>query len=458
MLFIMDTIDSVNLKNQRSVLVLNLTNECYKWDEHFNDLNWHGIFCVSVNQAINQLTTQDINVAIVVISSEYQQIVFEALTRIMEVKKSIIWIALSSDNKFLEYQMVKECPSYFFDYHHLPIDWEKLGHTLGHALGMVSLKSMEVQHRVEYLEKGNEIYFGSSSAIRSLASALKKVAAVDATVLISGETGTGKGLYAQWLHENSARKEGPFISVNCAALPTSLIHSELFGYEKGAFTGATKKHLGHIERAEKGSIFIDEIGDLSLESQINLLRFLEDNTIERLGGAERVTIDCRIILASHVDLEAAVEKGQFREDLYYRLNILNIHVPTLREHREDIESLALHFLQRYNTPETTWSFSTTAIEVMLQYDWPGNVRELKNRIQRAVVMSNSPCISFQDLGIKTWVHSPEAKLIKNDQKLDTEALLSAIRRNNYNISAAARELKISRPTFYKLVKKCNIKI
>jgi DNA-binding NtrC family response regulator len=253
------------------------------------------------------------------------------------------------------------------------------------------------------------------------------------------------------------------ITINCAALPASLIHSELFGHEKGAFTGAQSRYIGHIERANHGTLFLDEIGDLSLDLQVNLLQFIEDHRIERLGGHQQLEIDCRILFASHIDLENAIDEGRFREDLYHRLNILRLHVPSLRDRKQDMPSLTEVFLGHYAPEGKHFLLSDEAQTMVQAYDWPGNVRELKNRLQRAIVMADSPIIAPEDLGIVQAIARQnmvgnEAELAGKRTETDTELLLAAIERNNHNISAAARELNISRTTFYRLVKKCQIKL
>jgi DNA-binding NtrC family response regulator len=347
---------------------------------------------------------------------------------------------------------------YFADYHHLPIDWERLNHTLGHAYGMAELRANYCPPQAT-LDTTNEI-LGNSDLIKQLRSNISKIALTDEAVLISGETGTGKGLCARSIHNQSHRKLGPFITINCGALPQSLIQSELFGHEKGAFTGADKRYVGHIERAHNGTLFLDEIGDLSLESQVNLLQFLEEHIIERLGGIKPFSINCRIIFASHVNLESAVEEGRFREDLYYRINILQLHAPCLREHKGDIDILTNAYLSRFSPTDSQYTIKAETLNAMHNYDWPGNVRELKNRMHRAIIMANCEQISSDDLGIN--VVTPPAdnngiiNLARHRIEIDTELLLAAIKRNNHNISAAAKELNISRTTFYRLIKKCKI--
>ncbi|WCE30786.1 sigma-54-dependent transcriptional regulator [Vibrio sp. SCSIO 43137] len=442
----------------RKVLCLNLSvHPDFDCEDELAKIGWQSVYVSSLEQAREAIASHKISVAIVAICSDSQQRVFNGLTALIRQHKNLIWIALSCDNSFSEYGQVKRNPMLFFDYHHYPVDWDKLAHTLGHAYGMARLRN-KAYARTEKQSSPKAVMSGRSAAMQKLKKLLEKVASVDATVLINGETGCGKGLCAQWIHENSARADGPFVIVNSAALPSNLIHSELFGFEKGAFTGAAKRHIGYLERADKGTLFLDEIGDLSLESQVNLLRFLEDNTIERLGSGSRITVDCRIVFATHVDIEQAVDRGQFREDLYHRINILPVQVPALRERRQDIELLANDFLSLYQKQGPDITFSDQAIEAMLSYSWPGNVRELKNRIQRAVVLCENSMISAADLGIRYSQNRNPEKRSSNKVHLETEALLAAIQRNNNNISAAARELQISRTTLYKLVRKCNIKI
>ncbi|PWI34744.1 sigma-54-dependent Fis family transcriptional regulator [Vibrio albus] len=443
-------------KESRPVLLLNLTGDALDYEKRLANIGWECICVTSCDQAFRALTRQKISIAVALMTAEKQQPTYSALTRINALNENLVWIAVSLDNKFQECPFVKQNPSFFFDYYHLPINWSMLGHTLGHALGMAKLRHCAKKTPCQTIQK-RDYFFGHSPAIKEMTSSLTKMAQVDATVLICGETGSGKGLCAHWLHEHSKRSQGPFISVNCAALPTNLLHAELFGYEKGAFTSAGKRHIGYIERADRGTLFLDEIGDLSMEAQINLLKFLDDHMIQRLGGESLVPVDCRVIFASHVNLEQAVDKGTFREDLYHRLNILRIQVPALKERREDIELLANHFLQQYTSQESPKSFSPSAIEAMLKYEWPGNVRSLKNRVQRGVVMSDGEIITEKDLGITLSQNAENSDVPQEHKSIGSDTLLNAMFRNNNNISAVARDLCISRTTLYKLIKKYNIK-
>jgi DNA-binding NtrC family response regulator len=287
------------------------------------------------------------------------------------------------------------------------------------------------------------------------------VACVDAPVLITGESGVGKELAAMAVHERSQRAQGRFVAVNCGALPANLIQSELFGYEKGAFTGAAARKIGHFESAAGGTIFLDEIGDLSLDLQINLLRFLQERTIERVGGTGKIQVDARVIAATHVDLEKAVAEGRFREDLYYRLHVLNLRVPSLRDRTGDIDLLARFFFEKFSKDRRPQirGFSQRAIQAMNDHPWPGNVRELINRVRRAMVMSEKRLISAEDLGFQP------ALLLGRQQTLDQvrdqaekSAILASLQRARRNISRAARDLGVSRVTLYRLLEKHTISV
>lgn len=246
---------------------------------------------------------------------------------------------------------------------------------------------------------------GASEAMLKVFSDIRKVGAVDAPVLITGESGTGKELAALAIHERSDRRSGPFIPINCAGLPPTLIASELFGHEKGSFTGASARRIGRIEAASGGTLFLDEIGDIPLELQSHLLRFLQEQTIDRIGANTPIRVDVRVIAATNNDLETAVKQGRFREDLFYRLNVLGVDIPPLRERGEDIELLSTYFLHKFSQeigrPEC--KFDDHTIEALCNFPWPGNVRELISCIRRAVVMAEGEYITIADLGGKSVV-------------------------------------------------------
>jgi len=288
---------------------------------------------------------------------------------------------------------------------------------------------------------------------------IRKVAGVDAPLLITGESGTGKEMIARAVHERSPRADGPFIAVNCGALPDNLIQSELFGYEKGAFTGATSRKIGRIEAAEGGTLFLDEIGDLPLDLQVNLLRFLQEKTIDRVGGTEPIAVDVRVVAATHVDLNEAIESDGFREDLYYRLNVLSLNSPPLRERGKDIELLAHYFFKLFisESPHKINGFTRRSLTAMSQYNWPGNVRELINRIRRAIVMCEGKMLTHHDLNLNNpRVQSMLLTLDEARTQAEKDILTTALDASHNNVSEASRVLGVSRVTMYRLMRKYHL--
>jgi DNA-binding NtrC family response regulator len=340
------------------------------------------------------------------------------------------------------------------DYHTAPVDPVRLAHTLGHAHGWAMLRRRAEPAASDSGTRSPLI--GNSDAIVRLRAQVERVAKVAAPVLIWGESGSGKELTAQAVHTHSERAGGPFVPINCGAISPTLIHSELFGYERGAFTGATKGKAGLIESAHGGTLFLDEIGDLPKDQQANLLRFLQEKTISRLGSTRTIEVDVRVVAASHVQLQDAVAKGNFREDLYYRLAVLPVTVPPLRERRDDLVVLAEHFFHQYADEKSPRlkGFSNRAIAAILEHDWPGNVRELINRVRRALVMSDGRLIMPEDLGLGQAA-SLMAPAALDDARMRTErsALRECLDRSGQNVSRAARDLGVSRTTMYRLLSK-----
>lgn len=300
---------------------------------------------------------------------------------------------------------------------------------------------------------------GESAKIREVKSQLKKIAESNTSVLILGESGTGKELIARAIHELSPRRNQRCITLNCGAIPPTLVQTELFGHEKGAFTNAFKQKPGRVELADKGTLFLDEIGELPTDQQANLLRFLQEGCFERVGGNEPVHVDVRVVSATNVNLADSVAKGTFREDFYYRINVLTIRLPPLRERIEDIELLANHFLRnelrRY--PYKTLRFSAGASASMREYHWPGNIRELSNRVRRAIVMCEGNEITGKDLELQSSeLNLAALSLAAARQSAEKTAIGRCLTMSNHNISHAARLLKTSRLTLYRLMKKHGI--
>jgi two-component system NtrC family response regulator len=291
-----------------------------------------------------------------------------------------------------------------------------------------------------------------------------RVASSDATVLITGESGTGKELLARGVHYNSARSEGPFVAVNCAAIPENLIESQLFGHVKGSFTGAVRDREGKFELADGGTLFLDEIGDLRIDLQAKILRALQERTVERVGGSKPVELDVRIVAATNRDLEREVREGRFREDLYYRLSVVTLHLPPLRERKSDIPLLAEHFLKKFN-PGGQTTVTSEALNLLIAYGWPGNVRELENVMERASVLKRGDMIGVNDLPEKlTRRGMGPAGIILNLpdeglslEELEKDLIIKALEKHNGNQTRAAEYLHISRPTLIYRMEKYGLK-
>lgn len=367
------------------------------------------------------------------------------------------WVAVLQKSTLENVKARQMISQYFYDYHHLPVDSQRLQTVLGHAYGKAQLARQLIEDRAVKQQLGvKEGLIGDSAAIMGLRGQLKKVARVDTPILITGESGTGKELAANLIHQSSLRAAGPFIAVNCAALPANLIQAELFGYEKGAFTGAYKQKIGLIEAANTGTIFLDEIGDLPPDMQITLLRFLELHTIERVGGVESIPVDVRVIAATNVDLHRAIEQNMFREDLYYRLKVLHLHIPSLCQRGQDLEMLANHFINRFRDSNSTQiqGLSHSAVKTMYSYPWPGNIRELMNNIRSALVMSDGPLIMPEDLGLERRAMRRFVRTLEEARATaEKAAILNAFENAGSNITHAAEYLEISRGTLYRLMEK-----
>ena len=312
----------------------------------------------------------------------------------------------------------------------------------------------------EELQKEYEFdqIIGQSKPMQRVYELIAQVAPTDSTVLVTGESGTGKELVARAIHANSPRCYGPFVAVSCGALPDTLLESELFGYEKGAFTGADHSKKGRFEMANGGTLFLDEIGDVSPKTQVDLLRVLQQREFRRLGGHKVIETDVRIIAATNRDLIKAIGEKKFREDLYYRLNVISIHLPPLRERKDDIPLLTRHFIKKFaiKLHKDQKTVSPSAMKLLKEYDWPGNVRELENVIERAMVIGKGKSIQPEDLPI-----SCEPEILKKRPRALSEVeklhIKSVLEENDWNISKCARELQIDRQTLYNKIKKYGLK-
>jgi DNA-binding NtrC family response regulator len=345
-----------------------------------------------------------------------------------------------------------------YDYVTKPFDIDELRLIVSRSLSSKALEQ-EVKYLREEMDKsfdfGNII--GKSKAMEEIFGLVKQIADSKSTVLVMGESGTGKELISRAIHYNSNRKNYPFVTINCAAIPETLIESELFGHEKGAFTNAIEKKLGRFEIAHLGTLFLDEIGELSLATQAKILRFLEEKEFNRVGGSKTIKVDVRLITATNRDLNQLLKKGVFREDLYYRINVVPLIIPPLRERKEDIPVLLDHFIKKYNDEgkKRVKGISKEALELMMNYEWPGNVRELENLIERVIALTSNEYIQPDELpialtniseinGLKESILSGKVSFLKAEEEFERRIILDALKKANYVQSHAAEILGISR--------------
>ncbi|MFT4174100.1 MAG: sigma-54 dependent transcriptional regulator [Rhodocyclaceae bacterium] len=417
--------------------------------------DWHFQVVSSLEAARKWLQTNAPPVGLVVFdgTQDWPPDALEALA----LRADTEWVALVERPMLKQGNTTLAALRHFHDFHSLPLDRARLLMTLGHAWGkaMMWMTRDATDDAIEHYQM-----IGRSAPMQALFRQIGKIVAVDAPVLIGGESGVGKELVARALHQHSARRAGPFIAMNCGAIAPNLIHAELFGYERGAFTGAIQRKTGNIEAADGGVLFLDEIGDLPMDLQASLLRFLQEKTIVRLGATERVRVNVRVIAATHVDLREAMSAGRFREDLYYRLNVVQVRVPPLRERGADIGLIANEIFARHvhqKSPQVK-GFSSDALLAMASYAWPGNVRELINRVQHAMIMSDHRLITAADMGLETVTELAPGTPTLDEMRTRTEKAFieSSLQKHQYNMSAAARQLGVSRVTLYRLVEKLKI--
>jgi two-component system, NtrC family, response regulator len=347
-----------------------------------------------------------------------------------------------------------------YDFLCKPVDVEELKLILRRCIHVVSLekeyRELQQRLRADVFEEMR----GTSPQMQGVFAFIRKVATTDAPVLLLGESGTGKEMAALAIHRRSSRSSGPFIPINCNAIPENLLESELFGHEKGSFTGAHTQRKGLMESAGGGTLFLDEIGELPPAIQVKLLRFLQEQRFQRVGGRQEIQIDTRVIAATNVELKEAVAKGKFREDLYFRLAVVVIKMPPLRDRGEDVDLLAREFLQQFGVQceKKALTFAPDALRAIRRHPWPGNVRELQNRIKRAVIMADGKRVTASDLELTDNVEGVRAATLKEAREtVEREMVQQALKRHRGRINLAATELGISRPTLYELMDKLNIR-
>ncbi|APG26465.1 PEP-CTERM-box response regulator transcription factor [Syntrophotalea acetylenivorans] len=360
-----------------------------------------------------------------------------------------------------------------YDFYSKPIELAELKTILQRAFHLATLEEENrgLLQATQAEQRSLSGIFGQCVKMEEVFTSIRKVASVDVPVLILGESGTGKELVARALHDNSLRKEGPFVPINCGAIPENLLESELFGHEKGAFTGAQSQVKGKIEYAQGGTLFLDEIGEMPPPLQVKLLRFLQERVIQRVGGRQDIEVDVRVVAATNIDIQQAIQQGTFREDLFYCLGVISVDLPPLREREDDVFLLSHLFLHRYNGEfgKKVRGIGQNAMEALRGYDWPGNVRELENKIKRAVVMADQPFLEPGDLGFVDVAPAEvpaengqaggialayEGLTLKEArQRLEKELLLIALEKEDGNIVRSAEILGVSRPTLYDLMKK-----
>ena len=443
--------------NQRKLIYLEPAQAANSLGEAIRSAGWELHAVSDPLKAAQVMHSLDLPLGLIHLCGACSRLWEQELKELMTVGNAD-WIGFG-DSDCLDNAVLRDLITrYLYDFHTLPLHMTQFSTFLEHAFDMARLRHKQGDSTPSVVD-GVPQMIGSSPKMQRVFRDIRKVARVDATVMIAGESGTGKELAARAIHNQSARAARPFVAVNCGALPVNLVQSELFGYEKGAFTGAHSRKQGRIEAANGGTIFLDEIGDLPLDLQVNLLRFLQESTIERIGNTESIRVDVRVITATHCDLQLAVDQGRFREDLYHRLNVLRLDMPPLRECVADIELLASYYFKRFASECSckVRGISPLALQLMKQYDWPGNIRELINKIRRALVMCENPLITPADLGIERRTRRRNLMTLDEARaEAERNAIQTCLPLVDYNVSEAARELGVSRTTLYRLMHRYGV--
>jgi two-component system, NtrC family, response regulator len=381
----------------------------------------------------------------------------EVLAEIMSLARDTKVVVVSGQGE--KENALKALASGAYDFLCKPVVVEELRFLLKRCFYLAEMEKAYRELQDAAREDVFEGMLGNSPQMDGVFAYIRKVAPTTAPVLILGESGTGKEMAALAIHRRSPRKDGQLIAINCNAIPENLLESELFGHEKGAFTGAHMQRKGLIESAADGTLFLDEIGELPAPVQVKLLRFLQERVFQRVGGRQEIHVDTRVVTATHADLKQAIAAGKFREDLYFRLAVVTIHLPALRDRGDDVMLVARQFLQRFATQngKTGMSFAPDAIRAIRRYAWPGNVRELQNRVQRAVIMADGKRITPADLELAEAGGATTIPTLKElRESVEREAVQRALQRNMGKIAPAAAELGVSRPTVYELMEKYGL--
>lgn len=448
---------------QRDVLVFSPMGTAQSLYDLLDSHQWIIILADSISQACEKVRLQKPLVGIVSLDLQHLAEIVDELPALLAMDTSVNWIMLLPELEQLPAEVSSKLHflihDYCFDYHHQPIQTDVFLSVLGHAHGMA-----EINRHPSKISTSNYAQYGiigHSESMQMLFRQIHRVCKRDEPVLISGETGTGKELVANAIHYHSARAGKQLVVINCGSLADSLIQAELFGYEKGAFTGAYKRKIGRIEASNGGTLFLDEVGDLPLSQQANLLRFLQEKSIVRVGGYEEIPVDIRVIAATNIDLKQAIREGSFREDLFYRLNVLHLFVPPLRERGEDIELLCRYFLNQNLSAASHHArgLSAEALQVIYQHEWKGNVRELANTLKHAQIMSEQRLIRPIDLDLERRQRPRLFSTLEESRAdADRNAIQDGLRQCRNNVSEAAEMLGISRVTLHRLINKYQLKI
>lgn len=456
MLYVSDSAPS-----NQAVMVLRLINHAPQSCSYTETLKEYGLNLLecSTLEAARNAVSNGCRVGLLIVTQEAELAYLDKCEPFVS-NHTISWVGLIAQELISAPRMREFIGEHLFNFITLPADLDHIALTLRHAWGMAFMR--EVRHAAPAPLPGDVDFamVGQTPEMQRMFSQIQKVARTDASVLISGPSGTGKELAALSIHRQSARRNAPFVAVNCGAIAPQLFQSELFGYEKGAFTGAAQRKIGRIETAQGGTLFLDEIGDMPFDMQVNLLRFLQEKTIERVGGNDTIEIDVRVIAATHIDLAEAVRQGSFREDLFYRINVVCIATPPLADRGQDIEDIAKYYFAKFAGMHnrSLRGFSKAAMNAMLSHIWPGNVRELVNRVQRATVMAEGRFIQPEDLGFER--HAQHGQMMSlEDARAAAESMMirRALSQSRNQISRAASLLGVSRVTLYRLIEKYNIR-